>query len=983
MQLRTLGYRSLTVVLAALTACGGSNKMASSASRSSPSPAAAGPQSMTGAAQGEESKETWKRSQVVANSSRVMIGDTEQLALRSMQTHVTIDGFRARVVIDYLYANQLDRQVEGTFQLRLPEEASPYFFAFGQTQWGARDPQTPAMVIATSGDEPQQLIAAREQAWSGPKEARMVPRETAVIAYTETVKRRVDPALMEWAGAGVFTARVFPLAAHKLHRIVVGYDVDLVRIGNELEYTLDLPERLPASVVDVTVTGGTATTTPQVAAAAPGRFHFEGTQDRTIAVRVAAGAAPVITGGDRAGAFFAAQLAPALPSDAGSTSATGVFLVDTSLSSNPDRFNIYLKLLRGVLDNNRDTMKKFNVMFFSVDAHWYRPYAIDNTPQNVDELLTFANTLALEGATDLGAALREAARQQPKADLFLLSDGAATWGEGNLHALGRLLAGNTLFAYQTGLAGTDLPALTHLARESGGAVFAVTGESEVVKATTAHRARPWHLVDVQLTGASDVMLAGRPKTLFPGQTLVAVGRGQIAPGAELALTLEQGGQRRVVSTKLGAPVPSAMAARAYGAIATARLEELEGALDPVAKAYATHFRITGRTCSLLMLDSEADYQRFGIQPDNDAYVIKSKPAGELFARTLQQTYDTLGDPKAAFVAMLARLEKLPNARLQIPASYRTAIEQMPASAFVVPSDPIATQLRDKRALSPALQGMLAKHELDYDAVTAEANARHGKGGAGDVIKALSSLVEQNPGDAVLARDVGYSAMDLGLRPQAYHLFRRVAEIRPHEPQTYRAMAQALAAMGKPDLALAYFEIPLMGQWDARFGELRKIVELDYLHFLRMLATSNTPSSVGEYARSRLATLARTVGMTKADVVITITWNTDNTDVDLHVTEPGGEECFFRNRNTASGGALTQDVTQGYGPEMYVLPRAPKGHYNVRAHYYASDRNRASARSKVYVTIFENWGTPAERVTEQVVTLAQGKEYTQIAQLRRQ
>ncbi len=55
----------------------------------------------------------------------------------------------------------------------------------------------------------------------------------------------------------------------------------------------------------------------------------------------------------------------------------------------------------------------------------------------------------------------------------------------------------------------------------------------------------------------------------------------------------------------------------------------------------------------------------------------------------------------------------------------------------------------------------------------------------------------------------------------------------------------------------------------------------------------------------------------------ITWNTDTTDVDLHVIEPSGEECFYRHRNTRrSGGRLTQDVTQGYGPEMYVLPARP-------------------------------------------------------------
>ena len=84
-------------------------------------------------------------------------------------------------------------------------------------------------------------------------------------------------------------------------------------------------------------------------------------------------------------------------------------------------------------------------------------------------------------------------------------------------------------------------------------------------------------------------------------------------------------------------------------------------------------------------------------------------------------------------------------------------------------------------------------------------------------------------------------MDLGLPAQAFHLFRRVAEARPHEPQTYRAMAQALAQMGKLDLALACYEIPLMGQWDPRFGDLRKIVELNYLRFLRGLTSGNAPS----------------------------------------------------------------------------------------------------------------------------------------------
>jgi uncharacterized protein YfaP (DUF2135 family) len=172
----------------------------------------------------------------------------------------------------------------------------------------------------------------------------------------------------------------------------------------------------------------------------------------------------------------------------------------------------------------------------------------------------------------------------------------------------------------------------------------------------------------------------------------------------------------------------------------------------------------------------------------------------------------------------------------------------------------------------------------------------------------------------------------------------------------------------------------MGTWDSRFGELQAIVELDELRFLRHIQPNQT--SAIDYVKSRLGTLAQKVGIDKADVVVTITWNTDNTDVDLHVMEPSGEECFYSHPSTRSGGRLTRDVTQGYGPEMYVLPRAPKGRYDVRAHYFASDTNRASARTKVYVTVIENWGTAAERAKEQVVTLESGKEYHDIASLQR-
>ncbi|HWO22090.1 MAG TPA: DUF2135 domain-containing protein [Kofleriaceae bacterium] len=1011
-------------LVAALSVCAIATSGCGAAKRSAYAPAAeamagaaapppmAGPAGDTAAskvATGEQA-ETWRRSQIAANTARVMVGDHEELPLRGLQAQVTIDGFRARVILDYLYANPHQGTLEGTFQLRLPEEASPHFFAFGSTRFEARTEWSRPMVIATSEGapgsagalpQPTQIMAERRDAWIDPKEARMVPRDQASQAYGETVRGRVDPALVEWAGAGVFNARVFPLAAGQLHRIVVGYDVDLVRIGDTLEYRLELPEKLPAAVVDIGVTkpgAATVAVTPAAAPAAGGvtgrqHYHFEDPRAREITVRLDKAGAPLLTGRDPAlGDVFAAQVAPQLPADAAAAKSheAAVFLVDTSLSSNPDRFNVWLKLLRAVLDQNRGSLRRFNALFFGVDARWYRDAYVDNTPENVEALLAYASTLALEGATDLGAALATAARPAWAAagtaarhDVFLLSDGAATWGEANLHALGRTLAAGAagaLYAYQTGLAGTDVAALTHLARETGGAVFSVTGEAEVLRAATAHRARPWRLTGAKLAGATDVLLAGRPSTLFPGQTLFAVGRGAIAPGAELELTVERDGQTTVVRAKLATAIPSGLAARAYGQVATAQLEELEDATAAAARAYAMHFRVTGRTCSLLMLESEADYQRFQIKPEDNGRAVLATPAGALLEQTRRAMTEQLGDPKQAFLGMLARLERTPGVTFRAPAAYLEAVRRLPSEAFAVPSAPLATRLVTRSQLPPGMLTQLASHQLDYDTVSADAQLRRGTGGPADALKALSSLVEEHPGDAVLARDVGYSAMDLGLRPQAYHLFRRVAELRPYEPQTYRAMAQALAALGNADLALAYFEIPLLGEWDGRFGDLRKIVELDYLRFLRKIASGAAATRVPEYARARLAQITRDVGLRQADVLVTITWNTDNSDVDLHVIEPTGEECSYKNRRTRIGGQLTQDVTRGYGPEMYVLPRAPEGRYSIRAHYYARDRNRASARTKVYATITEGWGTANERVTEQVLALTDGREWHDIATL---
>ena len=75
----------------------------------------------------------------------------------------------------------------------------------------------------------------------------------------------------------------------------------------------------------------------------------------------------------------------------------------------------------------------------------------------------------------------------------------------------------------------------------------------------------------------------------------------------------------------------------------------------------------------------------------------------------------------------------------------------------------------------------------------------------------------------------------------------------------------------------------------------------------------------------------------------LTWDADNTDIDLWVTDPNGEKAFYGNRLTYQGGRMSLDFTGGYGPEEFSLKHAKPGKYKVEAQYLrrpAPDDRRA-------------------------------------------
>ena len=63
-----------------------------------------------------------------------------------------------------------------------------------------------------------------------------------------------------------------------------------------------------------------------------------------------------------------------------------------------------------------------------------------------------------------------------------------------------------------------------------------------------------------------------------------------------------------------------------------------------------------------------------------------------------------------------------------------------------------------------------------------------------------------------------------------------------------------------------------------------------------------------------------------DLRVSLAWDTDMTDIDLHVIEPTGEKAYYAHNRTKIGGCVSRDFTRGYGPEEYMLKGAFPGAY---------------------------------------------------------
>ena len=91
------------------------------------------------------------------------------------------------------------------------------------------------------------------------------------------------------------------------------------------------------------------------------------------------------------------------------------------------------------------------------------------------------------------------------------------------------------------------------------------------------------------------------------------------------------------------------------------------------------------------------------------------------------------------------------------------------------------------------------------------------------------------------------------------------------------------------------------------------------------------------------------------ILVTVTWDTNDTDVDTYVIDPTGDFSSYYHRVTADGGFLDVDVVSGYGPEHWLLTTENTVRYGepyrVRLHYY-SDHGNGPTNYTVTIKLYD-------------------------------
>ncbi len=218
---------------------------------------------------------------------------------------------------------------------------------------------------------------------------------------------------------------------------------------------------------------------------------------------------------------------------------------------------------------------------------------------------------------------------------------------------------------------------------------------------------------------------------------------------------------------------------------------------------------------------------------------------------------------------------------------------------------------------------------------------------GDKAKALqvlSNIAELDLENHQLYKSLLYLLREWNENKMALHVAKKIAVWRAHEPQSYRDLALTLEDnhlyQEAFDTLLTALETNYYGEMGGVYEGIEDIILMDINRMISQHKAIKTEKLDKKYSKSM-----------PVAVRVILNWNQMNSDIDLHVIEPTGEECYYSHTSTEIGAKFSKDFTQGYGPEQYLLRNAVKGKYRIKTNYFGETKLTQNGPATVLVEIY--------------------------------
>lgn len=863
------------------------------------------------------------------------------------------------------------------------------------------------------------------------REGVVVEKERGRVAFESVVRSQIDPGLLEWTAGNNFRARVYPIPRKGYKKILVAFEQELKDTKEGFLYRLPLAFRynidrftLRAEAIKQEVRPiprGNAVTIRfkkwhESYLAGLKKKNYRPPAELAFLLPRTPAYRKVVIEKDPLNrkSYFYIHLFPKIKKSKRRAPKSVSILWDASDSARNRKIESELSLLKKYITWAGNL--KVTLILFRNDVEKPEDFAIRNG--DADALLRRLRNVRYDGGTQLGAL---DLTRLPGEEFLLFSDGISNFGKRELRTSDKpIIVINSQATANHGY-------LRYLASKTGGIILNLNRLDEA-EATEQLFTNPYYFLRAEIQGGE---VAGLEPEI-PEQVGSDFSLSGEIKSRRAKILLQFGSGNRVLYTETVELTPEQLSdtggllRRIWAQKRAARLEMQPVKHEQELIRLGRNHSIVTRYTSLIVLERLEDYVKFRIKPPADMRSRYNAALAEIRKQKRQEKRDHLEEVIEKYKTLQKwwehdfptdkppvketakkedtatangrhhmngdrerRSSPRPPARNgHTPAEEPTVADgQSPTRAKEKTGKKVDAQggitLKKWDPSTPYLKKLKATPEKEQYAVYLMLKKDYSRSSAFylDVadfflerkqkriaLRVLSSIAEMELENHQLLRILGHRLSQLNRNDLAVVVFEEVLKMRREEPQSYRDLALACAAAGERQRAVDLLYQIVNRKWDSRFADI-ELIALNELNALLAADPKLDRSGIDK----------RLIRKMPVDIRVVLNWDADNTDMDLWVTDPNEEKCYYSHNLTHIGGRMSRDFTRGYGPEEFMAKRGKKGRYVIQVNYYGSSQQLLAGAVTVQIQLFLNYGRPGQKKKEITVRLKGKKEVVTIGE----